>query len=257
MGKTTGISWTDATYNPWYGCLKVSPGCKQCYMYRDMERYGRNPMVVTKAKPFTFNAPLKWTEPQRVFTCSWSDFFIEQADGWRDEAWDIIRRTPHLTFQILTKRPENIAYRLPKDWGEGWPNVWIGVSIESPKYLWRTRQLAEIPAIIRFISYEPALEEVDFAPVFITGKYQWLISGGESGYNPRPANIDWFRAARRDCQDYRVAYFLKQLGGSRKIDGDWGGRLLDGIEWNQFPEVTEPVVTSQDLEGQPIQGILL
>src|SRR3990172_778380 len=127
MGKITGISWTDATYNPWYGCLKVSPGCKQCYMYRDMERYGKDPKVVTRAKPATFNSPLKWTEPQRVFTCSWSDYFIEQADEWRDEAWDIIRRTPHLTYQILTKRPENIFDRLPADWGNGWPNVFLSV----------------------------------------------------------------------------------------------------------------------------------
>lgn len=235
MGLNTSIEWTDSTWNPHYGCLKVSPGCKQCYMYRDMERYGRNPKVVTRAKPATFNAPLKWTEPQRVFTCSWSDFFIEQADDWRDEAWDIIRRTPHLTYQILTKRPEDIKDRLPDDWGDwGYPNVWLGVSIESPKYLWRLEALEDIRSIVRFISYEPALEYVDFSAY--SPIVDWIISGGESGYQPRPANLDWFRQTRDDCQKYSVKFFHKQHGGSRKIDGVWGGRILDGRTWDEFPQ---------------------
>lgn len=235
MGKSTEISWTDATYNPWQGCLKVSPGCKFCYMYRDKERYGQDPKAVVCSKPATFNAPLKWTEPQRVFTCSWSDFFIENADPWRDEAWDIIRRTPHLTYQILTKRPENIAYRLPKDWGQGWSNVWLGVSVESPTYFWRIVELSEIFASVKFVSYEPALEFVDFVPAFIDLGIDWIISGGESGYRPRIASLDWFRQVRDDCRRYGIPFFLKQLGGSRKINGTWGGNVLDGKTHQEFP----------------------
>ena len=233
MGKNTGIEWTDATWNPWYGCLKVSPGCKQCYMYREQRRYGRDPMLVTRSKT-TFEAPLKWTEPAKVFTCSWSDFFIEQADEWRPAAWDIIRQTPH-TYQILTKRPENIEDRLPDDWGNGWPNVWLGVSVESQEYLDRFSVLMDIPARVRFISYEPALERVDFGVAVTSGSLDWLISGGESGSKPRPANLDWFREVRDDCQLFDVAYFHKQHGGSRKIGGVWGGRELDGRTWDQFP----------------------
>lgn len=235
MGQTTGIEWTDATWNPWQGCLKVSPGCKQCYMYRDKARYGQDPKVVVRSSPATFNAPLKWTEPRRVFTCSWSDFFIDLADAWRDDAWEIIRRTPRLTYQILTKRPENIKDRLPADWGAGWPNVWLGVSVESPEYFYRIITLSDILARVRFVSYEPALKVVDFQPALAMGWIDWLISGGESGYSPRPASLDWFRQARDDCQKWGVAYFHKQHGGSKKIDGVWGGRVLDGRTWDEFP----------------------
>lgn len=240
MGEKSEIQWTDATWNPWQGCLKVSPGCKQCYMYRDMKRYGRNPRVVVRSKT-TFDNPLKWARQgktgTKVFTCSWSDWFIDQADEWRGEAWDIIRQTPQFIYQILTKRPENIADRLPPDWGNGWPNVWLGVSVESPEYLHRVYRLQQIPAAVRFISYEPAIEYVSFRDVFRLGGIHWLISGGESGYDPRPYDLDWFRLARDDCHDFGITYFHKQHGGNRKVDGAWGGRKLDGVEYNGFPVI--------------------
>lgn len=241
MGKNSSIEWTDNTWNPWRGCFKVSPGCKSCYMYRDQERYGRDPRVVVRAADATFNKPLSWSEPARVFTCSWSDWFIEQADEWRNEAWDIIRQTPHLTYQILTKRPDRITECLPKGWKGGWSNVWLGVSVENERYTWRLDELAKIPAKVRFISYEPALGRVDFEPWLYFGHFDWLISGGESGYKTgkyraRPADINWFRDVRDQCQRHDVAYFHKQHGGTSRIDGSWGGRLLDGQEWNQFPD---------------------
>lgn len=157
MADATGISWTDATYNPWRGCTKVSPGCAHCYMFRDQLRYGNDPEAIVRAAPATFNSPLKWKEPKLVFTCSWSDFFHEAADEWRGDAWDIIRRCPQHTFQILTKRPELVADRLPDDWGDGYPNVWLGVSIENARMTWRADVLREIPAALRFISAEPLL----------------------------------------------------------------------------------------------------
>jgi protein gp37 len=239
----SAIEWTDNTWNPWVGCLKVSPGCKQCYMYRDQERYGRDPKVVKRTAPATFSAPLKWREPAKVFTCSWSDFFIEQADAWRGEAWDIIRRTPHLTYQILTKRAADIHDCLPEDWGDGWPNVWLGVSVESEAYLWRVEALSEIPAIVRFISYEPALGPVDFtayAPVI-----HWIISGGESGYNPRPANPEWFLSVRDQCAENGIAYFHKQNGGNRKINGTWGGKELAGSIYHELP-LRAPTLRADD-----------
>lgn len=233
MTINSAIEWTDNTWNPWQGCLKVSPGCKQCYMYRDQERYGRDPKDVHRSAPATFNAPLKWHTPAKVFTCSWSDFFIERADAWRDDAWDIIRKTPHLTYQILTKRATDIRDCLPDDWGDGWANVWLGVSVETTEYLWRIEALADIPARVRFVSYEPALGPVDFytySPVI-----HWVISGGESGYQPRPANIEWFRAVRDACEKGGTAYFHKQHGGNKKIKGAWGGRELDGRLHSDFP----------------------
>ena len=104
MGEQTAIEWATATWNPWQGCTKVSPGCTHCYMYREKGMYGQNPRLVVRSKT-VFHAPLRWKEPQpRVFTCSWSDWFHEAADPWRAEAWDIIRRTPRHTYLILTKR---------------------------------------------------------------------------------------------------------------------------------------------------------
>lgn len=233
MGANSAIEWTNHSWNPWRGCIKVSPGCANCYMYRDQERYGRDPRAIVRASPATFQAPRKWREPAKVFTCSWSDFFIEQADKWRDEAWDIIKSTPHLTYQILTKRANMIKDALPDDWGEGYPNVWLGVSVESEKYLYRLEFLSEIPAALRFISYEPALGPADFTAY--TPKIQWIISGGESGPSARPANTEWFREVRNMCARNGVAYFHKQNGGRKRIGGHWGGNELDGKVYQEFP----------------------
>lgn len=112
MGNSSNIEWTDATWNPWHGCHKVSQGCKNCYMFRDKRRYGQDPNVVTRAASTTFYAPLKWKKPRRIFTCSWSDFFIEEADPWRDEAFAIMALTPQHTYQVLTKRPESKPTKL-------------------------------------------------------------------------------------------------------------------------------------------------
>ena len=137
MAEKTWIEWADATWNPWWGCHKVSTGCKNCYMFRDMKRYGRDANIVKRTSPSTFNSPLKWANNYvlraraRIFTCSYSDWFIEEADEWRNEAWDIIRDTPQFDYLILTKRPENIKDRLPKDWENGYPNVWLGISAEN------------------------------------------------------------------------------------------------------------------------------
>src|SRR3989304_2817859 len=175
MGEVTKISWTTHTWNPWQGCRKVSPGCKNCYAEALVEkRMGPKFSEIRRSSPMTFNAPLKWEADllkrpdlpigkSFVFACSISDFFIGEADAWRDEAWEIIRRTPHLTYQILTKRPDRISEHLPKTcfkcgggvsshhdsrglplwkYGSGhepqmykpWPNVWLGTSVETQQF---------------------------------------------------------------------------------------------------------------------------
>ncbi len=258
MGERTGIEWTEHTWNPWIGCTKTSPGCENCYMFRDLLRYGKDPTVVRRTSDATFYAPLKWRELAMAFTCSWSDFFHTNADPWRDAAWEVIRKTPHLTYQILTKRIGSVKDRLPKDWGSGWPHVWLGVSVESSEYLWRVAQLVALPAAIRFVSYEPALGPVDFAPYL--GRIHWLISGGESDYvNPRQANLDWFRAVRDQCARAGVPYFNKRHGGTRKIDGSWGGHLLDGQSHRAFPATMRAVLeegAGRDGKGTPALSLL-
>ena len=227
MGNNSGIQWTNDTWNPWQGCIKVSPGCKNCYMYQEKKRYGKDPATVVRSKAPTFYAPLKKLEGPLVFTCSWSDFFIEAADPWRAEAWDIIRRTPRLTYQILTKRPENILDRLPADWWTGYPNVWLGISAENQAYLDdRLNDLACIPAKVKFVSCEPLLEKIDFCHWFDIhksghGQYfkrptkpavDWVIIGGESGPGARPFNIFWAVEMVRQCQEAGIPVFMKQIG---------------------------------------------
>jgi protein gp37 len=269
MGITTGIEWADATWNPWYGCQKVSPGCKLCYMFRDMKRYGRDPRVVQRAKPATFDAPLKWKDPLRVFTCSWSDFFIEEADAWRGEALEIIRATPRHTYQILTKRIDRVG----GDWG---PNIWLGVSVENRAAKHRIDVLREIKvAGLRFLSIEPLLEDIGHLDLRGIG---WVIVGGKSGPGARLTNPNWIRSIRNQCQAAKVRFFFKQWGewaphqpvtggnlagdvrkglvqisqgDGREMDGHFrrgdawmlrvgkkaAGALLDGREWREFPEV--------------------
>ncbi len=232
MSETTAIAWTEKTWNPWHGCTKVSPGCAHCYMFRDKTRYGQDPSVVVRSKS-TFNAPLRWKEPALVFTCSWSDWFHEDADAWRDEAWAIIRQTPHLTYQVLTKRPERIREHLPSDWGKGYANVWLGVSVENQRWVERAEMLAQIPARVKFVSAEPLLGPVDLATALI--HLDWVIVGGESGPEQRPMDLEWARALRDQCESFGAAFFLKQLGGhpdARAHDK----AVLDGRTHTAMPE---------------------
>lgn len=283
MGQNSKIEWTDHTWNPWYGCRKVSAGCNNCYMYREQKHYGRDPSIVQCSKT-TFIDPMKWANQlkstgnaERVFTCSWSDFFIEEADPWRDEAWNIIRKTPELTYQILTKRPESITDRLPEDWEKGWNHVWLGVSAEDQKTAdERIPLLLQTPAAVRFVSCEPLLGPINFGDHMsryreigteLFPMLNWVIVGGESGPGARPMHPDWVRSIRDQCVQAEVPFFFKQFGEWLPVDTttwlnlvnnmpkgqyetQWmdehimvqrvgkkaAGRLLDGKEWDEFPE---------------------
>jgi protein gp37 len=215
MADSSAIEWTDATWNPWMGCEKVSPGCAHCYMYREQRQYGSDPSVVRRSKT-KFNDPLRWSDARLVFTCSWSDWFHPGADPWRDEAWQVIRATPHLTYQILTKRPELIPSRLPADWGDGYKNVWLGVSVENSRFTWRADELRKVPAVVRFISAEPLLgslfESAGKRRPLELEAIDWLIVGGESGPGSRKLELEWALELMRACDERGVAFFMKQLG---------------------------------------------
>lgn len=246
MGETTSIGWTNATWNPWMGCSRVSPGCDNCYMFTGVRQYGRDPEIVQRTANATFNAPLRYKEPKLIFTCSWSDFFHKQADEWREEAWQIILDTPQHTYQILTKRPG-----LAVAWAKTHPfpdNVWIGTSVEAQKYAPRVEVLLRIPAVVHFVSAEPLLASVDIDHYLDRGyesggiqgwvpepSLDWVIAGGESGPNRRPADPEWFRSLRDQCVDAGVPYFLKQ-GNAVKPGQD---RVLDGRTWDEMPQQPE------------------
>lgn len=222
MGDRTGISWTDKTWNPWHGCHKVSPGCAHCYMFRDKKRYGQNPEMVVRSKT-SFHDPLKWRDPAKVFTCSWSDFFIEEADAWRGEAWDIIRRTPHLTYQILTKRPERITEHLPKDWDLGYKNVWLGISAENQRmYDRRLPQLLSNQAVLFFVSLEPLLGTVDLCLSSLSKKKrpEWFIVGCESGAKRRPTPDGAIEAIAKQCANFETSLWVKQMEIGGKVETD-------------------------------------
>jgi protein gp37 len=250
MAEKTGISWTNHTWNPWKGCAKVSPGCTNCYMFREMERFGLNPKEITRTK--TWNKPKKWNkeaetkqEPALVFTASWSDFFIKEADEWRADAWKIIKETTWLQWQILTKRIERVPDHLPDDWGEGYPNVWLGVSIESATYNHRADALRKIPARIRFISAEPLLASLKGLEL---KDVHWLIAGGESGPDYRPMDIDWVRELRDMCNyNEGVAFYYKQEAGFLPSKNP---PLLDGRTWEEFPEIWTPNAIHTKVQSQ-------
>lgn len=256
MGEDSKIQWTENSWNPWHGCKKVSDGCKYCYMYRDKEKYGQDPTKVVRSKT-KFNDPLKWKEPTVIFTCSWSDWFIDEADEWRDEAWRIIKATPQHTYQILTKRPERIASHLPKDWGEGYHNVWLGVSVEKNSILAeRVWPLIQIPAAVRFISAEPLLSHIDLGLDAriensidkLRERIDWVIVGGESGndngkYIYRPCELEWIEWIVEQCKDNNVSVFVKQLGThlakQLKMKDRHGGNIEDfplALKIRQFPQ---------------------
>lgn len=251
MGYSSKIGWTQATVNFWTGCQKVSPGCKFCYMYRDQERWNRDPTEVIRTLDNTFYAAKRWADPRLIFTCSWSDFFIEQADAWRDDAWAVIRDTPHHTWQILTKRPERIEECLPSDWGEGYPNVWLGVSIETQEQLPRLEELLTLPAQVHFASFEPLLGPIQLPA--IARHLHWMIIGGESGndqgrYRYRPMMLDWLARLMSQAQDMDVPIFVKQLGTYQAKDMRLKDRSgADPSEWmstfriREFPRNYTPL----------------
>lgn len=244
MGEKTEISWCDSTFNPWIGCQKVSAGCDNCYAETLMDkRYHKvqwgphgerkrtsagnwlNPILWNKrASDFAS----RFGRRQRVFCSSLADVFDNKAPrGARDDLWELIELTPYLDWLLLTKRPENIRKMLGRWAGVGVPsNVWLGTTCEDQAaYDKRWPILRSIPAIVRFISYEPAI-----GPLTIMGregKPDWLICGGESGAGYRDMPEGWAADIMNDCRATHVPFFMKQMAGKRGIPS--------GLMLREFP----------------------
>ena len=258
----TSIAWCDGTFNVVWGCTKVSEGCKNCYALELSKTWGfgsTRPSLwgaikSTKAdKGYNvemgrrvfgsdyWNKLLKWNQMARdknsivmVFTSSMADNFEKHPTTAREleKLWSYIRKTPNIHYQLLTKRAERIRESLPEDWYEyenGYPNVWLGVSVESNEVAYRFNDhLADIPAAVRFMSYEPAIgpltdirwEQLD-----------WLIAGGESGPQRRPFEHDWARYVHQQCKVHGVAFFYKQDTAFRSSSNPY----LDGKKYYEFP----------------------
>lgn len=231
----TKIGWCHYTMNFWWGCTRVSTECKRCYIEGIMKRAGIRRPFGGPIRTKNWRAPIKWNEralknqeKYRVFTCSMSDFFHQGADEWRSEAWRIIRECQSLNWLILTKRADRILTQLPDDWGDGYPNVWLGTTIGHPSMLSRLDVLAEVPARIKFVSAEPLLAPIAFGNRLT--EVDWVITGCEqAGRNKRrPMDIDWVRDIDRQCRRAGIPHFFKQYYRSDNRGRPQTDGMLDG-----------------------------
>lgn len=281
MGENSGIQWTDHTFNPWLGCVRVSPGCEHCYaearVVTRMKLPVWGPAATTPRKRTSvenWKKPLTWDRAAakagtraRVFCASLADVFEEHPslDAWRTELFALIERTPHLDWQLLTKRPQNVRKMLPATWlASPRPNVWLGTTVEDKlRARQRVLHLIETPAALRFLSMEPLLEAVDVTSISLwepqdendplavldalrghvhgpddvmPGRIEWVIVGGESGPGARPFNTGWARSLVAQCKTSGTPVFVKQFG-ARPFDGAGTVALRDshGGEMDEWP----------------------
>jgi protein gp37 len=271
--RSTGIEWTEHTWNPFVGCTIHTAGCTNCYAMRAAHRLQEIGVAsyadvtkrvsghavwtgrVNRATDAAFTKPFKIKKPSLIFVNSMSDFFHDGArDRWRLDALDVMRRTAH-QYQVLTKRPEAIAPFLERTAALIPPNVWVGATVERGDCVHRIDTLRRVPAAIRFLSVEPLIAPI--GPMDLTGIH-WVILGGESGPGARPMEASWARDVRDQCRAQRVPFFFKQWGkasnnpissaaprGStpsmwveRRDPVGKGGSLLDGVTWKDYPRTT-------------------
>jgi protein gp37 len=242
MATQSKIEWTERTWNPTTGCNKVSPGCEHCYAktmakrLEAMEASGYQNGFDLTLQPHRLNQPLKRKKPTVYFVNSMSDLFHKAIpDQYLDQVFDVIRKTPQHTYQILTKRAERLpGYFTNRDCP---PNVWLGVTVENKADgIPRIDHLRKIEASVRFVSVEPLLE--DLGPVDFTGIH-WVIVGGESGPKARPMKAEWAETVRRYAKSAGAAYFFKQWG-TWGADGvkrakQLNGRELNGTIYDEYP----------------------
>lgn len=242
MTSKTTIEWTEQTWNPTTGCTKISPGCKHCYaevMAKRLQAMGARGYengFNLSILPERLEQPLMRRKPTTYFVNSMSDLFHNDIPfRFLDQVFDVIKRTPQHTYQILTKRAARMrkyfASRIVPD------NVWLGVSVENRKYgLQRIDDLREIKAGIRFLSVEPLLEDV--GEIDLRGIH-WVIVGGESGSKARPMKAEWVETIKEQCEQDGVAFFFKQWGGwgadGKRRAKKNNGRLFAGKTWDEMP----------------------
>ena len=239
MSEHSSIEWTKSTWNPVRGCTKVSPGCKHCYAETFAERFRGKPGhpfeqgFDVRLVPEKLHLPLTWRSPRKVFVNSVSDLFHERVPtDYIESVGDVMRRANRHTYQVLTKRHARMAHLLGSGlrWMAELPNVWYGVSVEDHERAGqRLDALRRVPSRIRFVSFEPLLEDV--GDLALTGIH-WVIVGGESGPHARPMLPAWVENVQRQCASERIPFFFKQWGGTRKARA---GRMLNGRSYDEYP----------------------
>ena len=244
MATNSHIEWTDATWNPVTGCTKVSPGCKHCYAERLSKRLKamgqanyRHGFELT-LQPQMLELPLHWKTPKRIFVNSMSDLFhTDVPTDYIKRVFDVMGRANWHQYQVLTKRSDRVL-ELSKELN--WPqHVWMGVSVENEKYVYRIDDLRKTDARVKFLSLEPLLGPL---PKLNLRGIDWAIVGGESGPGARPVNLEWVTEIRDQCLKAGVPFFFKQWGGIQKKKA---GRTLEGRTWDQMPVDTEMVAVAR------------
>ncbi|MFC4104722.1 DUF5131 family protein [Micromonospora zhanjiangensis] len=243
MADKSAIEWTEATWNPTTGCDRISSGCDHCYaltLAKRLKAMG-SPKYQVDGDPRTsgpgfgvaihadaLDVPYRWREPRTVFVNSMSDLFHARVPlAYVRRVFEVMRKTPRHTYQVLTKRAARLARLAPEiDWPA---NVWMGVSVEDASQTARVDHLRTVPAAVRFVSAEPLLGPL---PGLDLDGVDWLIAGGESGAGCRNMSADWVRDLRDQCQVAGTAFFFKQWGGRTPKAG---GRALDGRTWDEMP----------------------
>lgn len=212
-------------WNPWHGCHKYSAGCEHCYVYGMDEMYGRDSSAVSKNKAFDLpiqknrEGKYKLQEEDYVYTCFSSDFFLEDADPWRAEAWDMIKKRQDLNFFIITKRIERLHVNLPSDWGDGYKNVTICCTVENQDRAdFRLPIYNEAPIRHKLIICSPLLERIDLYK-YLNPSIEQLVVGGESGKNARVCDYDWVLDLRSQAERAGVSFHFQQTGARLKKDG--------------------------------------
>lgn len=276
MSDSTGIEWTDATWNPTTGCTAVSAGCDNCYAERLANRLHQDtytkklPVVDTKENredpfavrvwPDRLSVPETWSSPRHVFVNSMSDLFHKDIpESFVRDVFEVMLRVDHHVYQILTKRPARAARFINEKHSDLFPtkklpdHIWIGTSVENQQVDYRIRHLASVSASVRFLSCEPLIGSLSLGPFLshrsgrgaglADGEHiHWVIVGGESGPGHREIDPDWVRRLRDQCIHAGIPFFFKQWGGwTPKANG----RSLDGETWNQMPDIG-PVARSTD-----------
>jgi protein gp37 len=243
------IEWTEATWNPIAGCAVLSPGCTNCYAMRmaaRLQAMGMAKYAGTTRKSgnrhvwtgrvnldmATLAAPLAWKKPQRIFVNSMSDLFQDRAEeAFVRQVWRVMEQAYWHSFQVLTKRPERMLKILSKSDFPKLANVWLGTSVESEEYLTRIDLLRQVPARVRFISFEPLLGPI--VDPNLAG-IDWAIVGGESGPRARVMKEWWVEQLQDACVKHGVAFFFKQWGGKKKRSA---GRIFKNRVWDDYPSV--------------------
>lgn len=213
------------TWNPWHGCKKISTGCKNCYVYRIDGRHGKDSSIVDKT--LNFNLPIKkkrngtYVIPynEEIYTCFSSDFFLDEADQWRSEVWEMIRVRKDCHFFIITKRIDRFKISLPENWGDGYDNVTIGSTVENQDRAdYRLPIFYDVPIKHKMIMCEPLLERIDLMK-YLGNWVEQVIVGGESGNEARICNYDWVLDIHRQCQQKSIQFHFKQTGAKFLKDG--------------------------------------